>query len=126
MEHFGFVRETEYGRWFEVRSEANPINHAYTNQGLQGHTDNPYRDPVPTLQLLACLENEAEGGESILIDGFNIVQILKEEDPEAFRLLSEYCARFEFTGKNGVLLKSKRPVIELKPCLLYTSDAADD
>ena len=112
---FGFVRETEYGRWFEVRSEANPINLAYTNQGLQGHTDNPYRDPVPTLQLLACLENEAEGGESILIDGFKIVQILKEGDPEAFRLLSEYCARFEFTGKNGVFLKSKRPVIELKP-----------
>ena len=32
VELFGFVRETEYGRWFEVRSEANPINLAYTNQ----------------------------------------------------------------------------------------------
>ena len=51
---FGFVRETNYGRWFEVRSKINPSNLAYTNLGQQAHTDNPYRDPVPTLQLLAC------------------------------------------------------------------------
>ena len=56
-ELFGYVRETNYGRWFEVRAEVNPNNLAYTNLGLQAHTDNPYRDPVPTLQLLACLEN---------------------------------------------------------------------
>ena len=41
---FGFVRETNYGSWFEVRSEINPSNLAYTNFGLQAHTDNPYRD----------------------------------------------------------------------------------
>ena len=29
--------------------------------GLQAHTDNPYRDPVPTLQILYCLENSAQG-----------------------------------------------------------------
>ena len=60
---FGYVRETNYGRWFEVRAEVNPSNLAYTNLGLQAHTDNPYRDPVPTLQLLACLENSVAGGE---------------------------------------------------------------
>ena len=49
---FGYVRETNYGKWFEVRSEINAINLAYTNLGLQAHTDNPYRDPVPTLSLI--------------------------------------------------------------------------
>ena len=62
-ELFGYVRETNYGRWFEVRAEVNPSNLAYTNLGLQAHTDNPYRDPVPTMQILACLENTVEGGE---------------------------------------------------------------
>jgi len=38
---FGYVRETNYGKWFEVRSEINAINLAYTNLGLQVHTDNP-------------------------------------------------------------------------------------
>jgi gamma-butyrobetaine dioxygenase len=52
---FGFVRETNYGRWFEVRTEVDPSSLAYTGLGLQAHTDNPYRDPVPTLQILYCL-----------------------------------------------------------------------
>ena len=61
---FGYIRETNYGRHFEVRTEVNPSNLAYTGLGLQAHTDNPYRDPVPTLQILYCLENSARGGET--------------------------------------------------------------
>ena len=52
---FGYIRETNYGRWFAVRAEVNPQNLAFTGMGLQAHTDNPYRDPVPTLQTLYCL-----------------------------------------------------------------------
>ncbi len=58
---FGYVRETNYGRHFEVRTEVNPTNLAYTGLGLQAHTDNPYRDPVPTIQVLYCLESSAAG-----------------------------------------------------------------
>ena len=114
-ELFGFVRETNYGRWFDVRSEIEPVNLAYTGLGLQAHTDNPYRDPVPTLQLLSCLENSAEGGESIVVDGFTVAETLRREDPRAFDLLAGYCARFEFSGSQGVRLRARRPVIELGP-----------
>ncbi|MBI1777890.1 MAG: gamma-butyrobetaine dioxygenase [Proteobacteria bacterium] len=114
-ELFGYVRETNYGRWFEVRSEVNPSNLAFTNLGLQAHTDNPYRDPVPTLQILACLENDVEGGESIVVDGFRAAELLQEEWPEGFRLLCEHCARFEYAGSPGVRLEAKRPMIELGP-----------
>lgn len=112
---FGYIRETNYGRWFEVRAEVNPNNLAYTNLGLQAHTDNPYRDPVPTLQILACVENTVEGGESSVVDGFAIVAALQDEDPEAFRMLSKYPARFEYAGSSGIRLRSKRPMIELGP-----------
>lgn len=115
VELFGHVRETNYGRWFEVRSEVDPVNLAYTGLGLQAHTDNPYRDPVPTLQLLACLENSAEGGDSLVIDGFRAVTVLREESPEHFDLLSGYCARFEYAGSADVRLRSRRPMIELNP-----------
>ena len=67
---FGYIRETNYGRWFDVRAEVNPTNLAYTSLGLQAHTDNPYRDPVPTLQILYCLESSVEGGDSYVVDGF--------------------------------------------------------
>ena len=112
---FGYIRETNYGRWFDVKAEVNPTNLAYTNLGLQAHTDNPYRDPVPTLQLLHCLENSVEGGESIVIDGFKAAMRLKERDPEGFGLLSRYRARFEYAGASGVKLAARRPVIELSP-----------
>ena len=112
---FGYVRETNYGKWFEVRSEINAINLAYTNLGLQAHTDNPYRDPVPTIQILYCLENSASGGDSTVVDGFNAAIRLKEENPDYFNLLSKYCARFEYSGARGTHLKSRRPMIELSP-----------
>ena len=112
---FGHIRETNYGRWFEVRSEVNPNNLAYTNLGLQAHTDNPYRDPVPGLQVLACLENTVDGGESAVVDGFAAAETLGREDPRAFELLSAHPARFEYAGTTGVKLTAKRPIIERGP-----------
>lgn len=114
-ELFGYVRETNYGRWFDVRAEVNPNNLAYTNLGLQAHTDNPYRDPVPTLQILHCLENSVDGGDSIVVDGFKVAERLQRETPDGFRLLSRHCARFAYEGAKGVRLRAKRPLIELGP-----------
>ena len=112
---FGHVRETNYGRHFEVRTEVNPSNLAFTGLGLQAHTDNPYRDPVPTVQVLHCLESSAAGGENMVVDGFAAALRLRAEDPEGFELLANHCARFEYSGENGVCLTSRRPMIELAP-----------
>jgi len=114
-ELFGFVRETNYGKWFEVRSEVNPTNLAYTGLGLQAHTDNPYRDPTPTMQILYCLENSAEGGENQVVDGFRAAHRLRDEDPHGFDLLSRYCARFEYQGSGDVHLSTRKPMIDLAP-----------
>ena len=91
---FGYVRETNYGKWFEIRSEINAINLAYTNLGLQAHTDNPYRDPVPTIQILYCLENSASGGDSTVVDGFKAAIHLKDKNPNYFNLLSKILCSF--------------------------------
>ena len=110
---FGFVRRTNYGEYFEVRTEVNPVNLAYTGMALQAHTDNPYRDPVPTMQILYCIENSASGGDSMVVDGFRAAQQLRDENPRWFELLSRYCAKFEYTGSEGVCLTSRKPMIEL-------------
>ncbi len=115
VELFGYVRETNYGRHFEVRTEVNPTNLAYTGLGLQAHTDNPYRDPVPTLQILYCLESSAAGGDNMVVDGFSAALRLREENPEWFNVLAKYCANFDYSGEAGVTLRSRRPMIELAP-----------
>jgi gamma-butyrobetaine dioxygenase len=112
---FGYVRETNYGKWFDVKSKLNAVNLAYTNLGLQAHTDNPYRNPVPTMQILHCLRSSARGGDSKVIDGFKAALRLKKENKNYFNLLSKYCSRFEFKGKKNVHLKSRFPMIELSP-----------
>ncbi len=112
---FGHVRETNYGRHFDVRNQVNPVNLAYTGRALQAHTDNPYRDPVPTVQVLYCLESSQGGGDSMVIDGFAAVRRLREENQDHFDVLADHCARFAFDGEDGVCLAARRPLIELAP-----------
>ena len=100
ISHFGFVRETNYGKLFDVQTEINPNNLAFTNLGLGGHLDNPYRNPVPGLQLLHCLENSAQGGETIIQDGFMAASILRDESAQNFNLLSKTAINFRFQNKS--------------------------
>jgi len=99
----GSVRRTNFGEHFNVRSKLDPNDLAYTTLHLSPHTDNPYRNPVPCIQILHCIENEVSGGFSTLVDGYTVTEKLKKEDPESYKILSEIKVRFKFTDKNVVL-----------------------
>ena len=107
-ELFGYVRETNYGRFFEVRADPDPINLANTPLGLSCHTDNPYRDPVPGLQLLHCLVADNDGGESVVVDGFKAAAILRDEAPDDFDLLTRHAVPFRFSSENADLIARAR------------------
>jgi gamma-butyrobetaine dioxygenase len=112
ISELGYTRETNYGAIFEVRTEVNPNNLAYTNMGLGSHTDNPYRDPVPTVQLLHCLESSTEGGDSVLVDGFKAATILRQESKADFDVLTGTWINFRFSDVSTDL-RSRVPMIEL-------------
>ncbi len=109
---FGYVRETNYGALFEVRTRVDANNLAYTNRGLGCHLDNPYRDPVPGVQLLHCLDSTTEGGESILQDGFLAARILRDEDAGHFRILASTWIDFRFADADADL-RARAPLVEL-------------
>ena len=113
-ESMGFVRETNYGRLFDVRVEATPSNLAFTALPIAPHTDNPYRDPVPTVQLLHCLTSAVAGGDSGLVDGFLAAGILRAEDPAAFAVLTGSAVTFTYCDPT-VELTATRPMIGLDP-----------
>ncbi len=111
---FGYVRETNYGTYYDVKVTPDPTNLAFTSRTLTGHTDNPYRHPVPTLQLLHCLQNEVEGGDSTLVDGFAVAEALREADPTAFDLLSTSPVTFRFNSPDADL-RHETTIIETNP-----------
>ena len=95
---FGYVRDTNFGPVFDVRSEPKAIDLAYTGLALAPHVDNPYRTPQPGIQLLHCLVNDTSGGDSLLVDGLAVAEDLRRSDAEAFRLLTTTPIRFRFYG----------------------------
>ncbi|WP_035841850.1 2-trimethylaminoethylphosphonate dioxygenase [Kitasatospora azatica] len=113
-ESFGYVRQTNYGELFDVRVEPDPNNLAFTSVAIAPHTDNPYRDPVPTLQLLHCLENAAVGGDSGLADGFRAAALLRAESPADFAVLTRTLVPFVFRDRRTEL-RADRPLIETDP-----------
>ena len=111
-ELFGHVRETNYGRVFDVRSVVDPNNLAYTGLPLGVHTDNPYRDPTPPLQLLHCLSSSARGGETTLVDGFRVAAELRTRARDAFDVLARTPVRFRFRDRDTEL-EAVAPIIEV-------------
>ena len=112
VELFGFVRDTNYGQLFNVRTEENASNLAYTPKPLSVHTDNPYRDPCPSLQLLHCLVQAEQGGRTALSDGFYAADKLRQESPEAFGLLTSQEVSFRYESE-ATILDSRGNIISL-------------
>ena len=111
----GFVRKTNYGSIFDVidlGTEGNSL--AQTNCRILAHTDNPYRDPFPGVQLLHCLNNADEGGATTFCDGFAAAKALQRDNQEAFDMLTNVPCLFEYSDPTqGVLLSAEVPVIQL-------------
>ena len=99
----GSIRRTNFGEFFNVKSKPNPNDLAYTSLPLAPHTDNPYRNPVPCIQILHCIENKVSGGLSTLVDGYTVTEQLKKDFPDYYKILTEIKVRFQFIDRSVVL-----------------------
>ena len=108
----GSIRRTNFGEYFNVKSKPNPNDLAYTSLALAPHTDNPYRNPVPCIQILHCIENEVSGGYSTLVDGYTVTEKLKEDYPDYHKILTEIKVRYQFIDKD-VFLEDWAEMIQL-------------
>jgi predicted HD phosphohydrolase len=124
------VRETEWGRVFNVKTvpdqqqDSVKKDLAYTSFSIGMHTDNPYRDPMPDIQILHQIDGCTcpQGGppcdtcatQNLFSDGFAVAAKLYEEDHEAFDLLSTINVRWENNGGDGkAMVMAFKPTIEV-------------
>ena len=91
-----------------------PGNLAFTSRAIRPHTDNPYRDPAPTVQLLHCLRAAGEGGDTGLVDGFAAAADFRAADPESFGTLARTPVSFGYVDKETEL-RASLPLIQLSP-----------
>lgn len=108
----GRLRETNFGMVFDVVSKPDPNNNAFTALALPLHTDLPNWEFPPGYQFLYCIANAARGGDTVLVDGFRVAEVLAERDPRAFQVLSRTPVSFRFHDRE-VDIRQRAPVIGL-------------
>ncbi|KAG7395529.1 hypothetical protein PHYBOEH_003669 [Phytophthora boehmeriae] len=111
----GFVLRTIYGTMWTTNPTSDNEDYndtASTNLELLHHTDGTYiRDP-PGLQIFNCIAQAGEGGESRYVDSFHVVETLRKENPEAFRVLSQTPLPY-FTVDRDAHLATMEPLIRV-------------
>ncbi|XP_036181570.1 gamma-butyrobetaine dioxygenase [Myotis myotis] len=111
----GFLYLTFYGHTWQVQDKIDANNVAYTTGKLSFHTDYPALHHPPGVQLLHCIKQTVTGGDTEIVDGFNICRKLKEKNPRAFQILSSTFVDFTDIGVDycDFSVQSKHKIIEL-------------
>ena len=97
----GPIREVLFARIHDVHVDPGGYNVAHTSIALPPHNDFASYSWPPSVQALHMLVNEAKGGESVIVDGWQVLSRLRDEQPAYFASLSNTPVPFrEFDDDN--------------------------
>jgi trimethyllysine dioxygenase len=110
VERIAHIKHTHYGGLWDFTSDLSKKDTAYTTLALGVHTDTTYFSNPASLQLFHLLSHtDGSGGQSILVDGFRAAKILREEDPTAYRVLSNVRIPSHSSGNRGSSIQPYAP-----------------
>ena len=118
-ERIGNLKDTFYGRTWDVKSKPKAENIAYTHQFLGLHMDLLYTSNPPHLQLLHSLRARAPRGESFFSDSFHAAHQLHQCSPFHFRTLCTFPVTYHYHHSN-YHYHFNRPTIERFPHPKYS------
>lgn len=103
----GPLRNSFYGPTWDVRKVPQAKNVAYTSQFLGFHMDLMYMNEPPAVQLLHCLQNSCDGGESLFVDTFQVAKYMAIRFPKEFETLTKTSLRYEYHHKDHSYSRSR-------------------
>ena len=110
----GPLRESNFGRVQDLVIDETKQSVANRAIALKPHTDEPYRASPPGILLFHCIETDPAGaGASTFMDGFELAEILRAEEPEGFAALARNRQPFRRHFADDVDLQAAFPVIAL-------------
>ncbi|KAK5117704.1 hypothetical protein LTR62_005128 [Meristemomyces frigidus] len=112
VERIGPLKNTFYGRTWDVRSVPQAKNVAYTAQDLGFHMDLMYMQQPPHLQFLHCIRSSSAGGASLFTDSIRAARDLWKQDPQAVQDLAQYPVNFHYDHPETHYYHQERRVFE--------------
>lgn len=107
------VHRTHFGdMWTFSDNNVGFLDTAYTSEPLPAHTDNTYFNDASGLQILHCIEYDATGGQSLLVDGFKVLENVKAKHPDVYERLKKYQVPAENKEKSAHHAHTEPIVIE--------------
>ena len=97
----GPLHETLFERIHNVSIEGYGYSVAHTSKEIPPHNDFASYKSQPSIQILHMLENECEGGDSIIVDGWEVVEDLRKDNLEYFNVLKEFNVPFRQFDENN-------------------------
>ena len=82
------LRDSSLGLIFDVKLDPAGYNIAFTSEEVPPHNDNAQYTHPPSGQVLAMLVNDAKGGDSVVVDGWSVLDHLQRDHPEAIDVLA--------------------------------------
>ncbi|XP_073455177.1 trimethyllysine dioxygenase, mitochondrial isoform X1 [Aquarana catesbeiana] len=95
------IRETIYGKMWDLTSDFSRGDTAYTKSALDRHTDTTYFQEPCGMQLFHCLRHEGTGGRTLLVDGFHAAEQVRQRHLKDFDLLSTVPLKHEYIENVG-------------------------
>ena len=109
----GDLGESAYTRIFDLTPSSSVRTMGNTFNAVPPHTDEAFRYSPPGINVLGCLHPANDGGESILVDGFQVAEMLRASDPQAFELLCRYGQSFNRVHPGSLDQRTRQPMIVL-------------
>ncbi len=109
----GELGESTYTRIFDLTVSSKTRTMGNTFNEVPPHTDEAFRYSPPGVNVLGCVRPANDGGESILVDGFQAATQLRDSHPDAFALLTRYAQDFNRIHPGSLDERGRQPMIVL-------------
>jgi alpha-ketoglutarate-dependent taurine dioxygenase len=111
-------------KWMEIRYDPTiPNAYRHTSEAQPLHTDGSYLQDAPQIISFYCLKQAASGGETVFVDGPELVALLMDEDRGLFSDVTSIPVMFSKAGDSKT-----RPIVQLErdlPRLTWNYFAVD-
>lgn len=111
---YGPIRETSYGKVFDLISRPDARVAGETARAQIPHTDESFRYAPPGFIFFHAIRTGAgSGGTSLMVDGFHVAALMRTQTPELFDLLTRHGVTFHREHAGEVFFSAEAHVISL-------------